>query len=91
MYIRARVFVSGKVQGVFFRNKTQVEAYRRNITGWIKNLPDGRVEAVFEGRKSSVDAIIEFCRRGPTGAQVTKVETKWESPTREYKTFSIRY
>jgi acylphosphatase len=89
--VRAHVVVSGRVQGVFFRTETQDEAYRRSVSGWVRNLPDGRVEAVFEGDKASVDALIEFCRRGPPGARVTKVDAKWETPTGEFKTFSIRY
>ncbi len=83
--------VSGRVQGVFFRNETQAMAYRFNITGWVRNLPDGRVEAVFEGEKPDVDALVEFCRTGPPGAIVTKVDVTWENPTGEFKSFSIRY
>ncbi len=91
MSVRAHVIVSGRVQGVFFRTETQDEAYRQNVTGWVRNLPEGRVEAVFEGDKARVDALIEFCRRGPPGARVTIVDTKWETFTGGFKTFSIRY
>jgi acylphosphatase len=57
----------------------------------VRNLPDGRVEAVFEGEKEAVEKLIEFCRRGPPGARVTKVEISWEPPTGEFKDFKIRY
>jgi len=88
---RARVVVSGRVQGVFFRSETQDEAVKRGLTGWVRNLPDGRVEAVFEGEKDKVDKLIEFCRRGPPGARVTNVELVWENYTGEFRDFRIRY
>ncbi len=83
--------MSGRVQGVFFRSETQDEARRRNVTGWVRNLPDGRVEAVFEGEKPSVDALVDFCRRGPPGARVADIDVSWELPTGEFKSFSVRY
>jgi acylphosphatase len=88
---RAHVVVSGRVQGVFFRSETQDEAVRHGLTGWVRNMPDGRVEAVFEGEKDRVDAIIEFCRRGPPGARVTGVQVTWGNYIGEFKSFSIRY
>lgn len=91
MKVRAHVYVSGRVQGVFFRSETQDEALRHNVTGWVRNLPDGRVEAVFEGEKEAVEKLIEFCKRGPPGARVTKVEVAWEPYTGEFKDFKIRY
>lgn len=91
MKVRAHVYVSGRVQGVFFRSDTRDEAVRHGVTGWVRNLPDGRVEAVFEGEKEKVDKLIEFCRRGPPGARVTKVEVSWETPTGEFKDFKIRF
>ena len=91
MKARAHVVVSGRVQGVFFRSETQDEANRRNLSGWVRNLPDGRVEAVFEGEKDRVDSLIEFCRRGPLGARVTRVEVTWSDYTGEFKSFNIRY
>jgi acylphosphatase len=89
--VRAHILVSGSVQGVFFRSETQDEAVRQGVTGWVRNLPDGRVEAVFEGKKDKVDALIEFCRRGPPGARVTRVDVTWGNYSGEFKTFSIRY
>jgi acylphosphatase len=88
---RAHVYMSGRVQGVFFRSETQDEARRLGLTGWVRNLPDGRVEAVFEGEKEKVDALIDFCRRGPTGARVTNAEVAWENYEGIYKSFIIRY
>ena len=90
MKARAHVYVSGRVQGVLFRSETQDEARRHGIAGWVRNLPDGRVEAVFEGEKEKVDALIEFCRRGPLGAGVTNVEVAWENYEGIYKSFIIR-
>jgi acylphosphatase len=89
--VRAHVYVSGRVQGVFFRSETQDEALRHGVTGWVRNLPDGKVEAVFEGEKKAVEKLIEFCRRGPPGARVTKVDISWEPYTGEFKDFKIRY
>jgi len=79
------------VQGVFFRSETRHEANRRKVTGWVRNLRDGRVEAVFEGEKDAVEKLIEFCRTGPPGARVTKVEVSWEEYTGEFKGFLMRY
>lgn len=89
--IRAHVYVSGRVQGVFFRSETQDIAMRYEVTGWVRNLPDGRVEAVFEGEKEKVDKLVEFCRRGPLGAGVANVEVSWETYTSEFQNFKIRY
>jgi len=89
--VRAHVYVSGRVQGVFFRSETQEEALRNGLTGWVRNLPDGKVEAVFEGEKDKVEKLIEFCKRGPPGARVAYVEVVWESYTGEFRDFRIRY
>ena len=91
MKARAHVYVSGRVQGVFFRSETQDEALRHGLTGWVQNLPDGRVEAVFEGEKENVERLVEFCRRGPPGARVTKVDVTWEDYTGEFRSFSISF
>ncbi len=91
MKARAHVFVSGRVQGVFFRTETQDEARRHAVTGWVRNNPDGRVEAVFEGEKDSVDKLVEFCRKGPSGARVTNVEVMWENYKGDYRSFTVRY
>ena len=91
MRVRAHIFVYGRVQGVFFRYETYRLARNLGVTGWVRNLPDGRVEAVFEGEKGKVDKLIEFCKRGPRGALVTKIELSWEKPKNEDGSFEIRY
>ena len=91
MKVRAHAYVNGRVQGVFFRSETQNEAVSRNVTGWVKNLPDGRVEAVFEGEKQDIEEVIEFCKRGPRGARVTKVDVQWQNFTGEFQNFRIKY
>ena len=91
MKARAHVLVSGRVQGVFFRQETQELALRLNATGWVRNTHDDRVEAVFEGEKENVERLIEFCRKGPTYARVTKVEVIWENYVGEFEGFGIRY
>jgi acylphosphatase len=88
---RAHVFVSGKVQGVFFRQNTKRQAQSQGVMGWVKNLEDGRVEAVFEGEEEAVKAVVEFCKKGPKGALVTDVTVDWESFKEEFQNFSIAY
>ena len=90
MKVRAHILVSGRVQGVFFRMETRYIAMRRNITGWIRNTSDGRVEAIFEGEREDIEKLIEFCREGPPGARVTKVDVQWGEYTGEFREFKIR-
>lgn len=75
---RAHVWVSGRVQGVFFRAYAADEAAFRKVAGWVRNAPDGRVEAVFEGGPRSVEAMIRWCHRGSPAAEVSGVEVTWE-------------
>jgi acylphosphatase len=89
--VRAHMFVSGFVQGVLFRYETRRRAAVRGVTGWVRNLRDGRVEAVFEGEKEAVEEMVEFCRRGPPSATVRNFEVRWEKPTEEYERFSVLY
>ena len=91
MKARAHVYVSGRVQGVLFRSETQDEARRQDVTGWVRNLADGRVEAVLEGEKDKVEALVEFCRRGPPGARVSKVDVTWEDYTGQFRSFAMRF
>ena len=86
---RARVVASGVVQGVFFRTETRDRARSLGVAGWVRNVPDGTVEAVFEGNDEKVDSMVEWCRRGPSGAGVDDVEVKWVEPEGEAG-FSIR-
>jgi len=89
--VRARVYVSGKVQGVFFRSETADLAQSLGISGWVRNLSDGRVEALFEGEKEQVEKEIEFCRRGPPGAYVENLDIRWEDWRGEFREFKVLY
>ena len=91
MKTRAHVFVSGRVQGVFFRSETRREAGKHGVNGWVRNLPDDRVEAVFEGEEENVKKLLEFCRRGPPGTKVTSTQVTWESYSGEFRDFEIVY
>jgi acylphosphatase len=77
---RARVVVRGRVQGVSFRAEAQARARSLGLDGWIRNEPDGSVQAVFEGPRERVRSMIEWCHRGPRGAHIDSVETTWEEP-----------
>lgn len=88
--IRARVTISGKVQGVCYRWATLQEANTRGVTGWVRNNPDGTVEALFEGEDSAVRALVNWCHRGPDAARVDKVDVIWDTFTGEYNDFAIR-
>jgi acylphosphatase len=77
---RSHVVVHGHVQGVFFRDSCRREADARGVTGWVTNRPDGAVEAVFEGEPDAVAALVDFCRRGPRGADVGSVDETSEEP-----------
>jgi len=90
MKVRARVVISDGVQGVFFRQTTAYEAEKRGVTGWVRNLADGRVEAIFEGEEPNVKELVEYCRTGPRGARVTSVNVAWEPYTGEFETFEVR-
>lgn len=79
MTVRAHVVITGRVQGVGFRYSTVDEASTRGLAGWVRNLPNGRVEAVFEGPKPDVESMIEWCRQGPPSARVTNIDVKWEA------------
>jgi len=78
--IRRRVIVHGHVQGVFFRDATRRRANAHGVAGWIRNRPDGTVEAVFEGDPDAVEAMVAFCHEGPRGARVDRVEVSEEPP-----------
>jgi acylphosphatase len=80
---RVHVFVSGQVQGVFFRAECASRARQRGLGGFVRNLSDGRVEALFEGEPADVDAMVEWCHSGPRWAEVEKVEVAEEEPKGE--------
>ncbi|MFN2166265.1 MAG: acylphosphatase [Anaerolineae bacterium] len=89
--LRAHVFVSGRVQGVFFRDSTQRHANARGVRGWVRNLPDGRVEAVFEGDEQAVRHMVSWCKQGPPNAYVTDVGVDYEAPDGKFSSFSVRH
>jgi acylphosphatase len=87
---RVHVYVSGRVQGVFFRAATQQAAKGFNLTGWVRNVHDGRVEAVFEGDNENVDKMLDWCHIGPPAARVEKVITEEETFIGEFTDFHIK-
>lgn len=89
--VRAHVQIEGRVQGVCFRMETQRAAHKRNLTGWVKNLPDGRVEAVFEGNDSDVKSMLRWCETGPSLARVNRVALDWETCSEAFDAFRITY
>lgn len=90
MNIRVHVFVSGRVQGVFFRSNTKGKAEELCLTGWVRNLADGRVEAVFEGEEENVGKMLQWCRKGPEYARVNGVEVIPEHYKGEFNIFALR-
>ncbi len=88
---RVRIFVTGIVQGVAFRAWTVRTARARGVTGWVRNLPDGRVEALVEGDDPAVEAVAVWCRQGPPAATVTKTEVREEPYSGEFQDFRILY
>lgn len=87
---RVHLYVSGRVQGVFFRAHTRDLARSLGLSGFVRNLPDGRVEIVAEGEEEALRKLITFAHQGPPLAQVTSVEEHWEEPTGQFSGFSIR-
>lgn len=85
---RVRIRVTGRVQGVWFRDSTRHEALRLGVRGWVRNTPEGAVEAVYEGDPTAVDALVEWTRHGPEHAVVTGLEVEEEAP-REERGFRI--
>jgi acylphosphatase len=80
---RAHVYVSGKVQGVYFRATTRDTAREQGVDGWVRNLDDGRVEAVFEGPEEDIAAMVEFCHEGSSAARVEDIDVTYEQPRDE--------
>ena len=89
--VRAHVIVSGRVQGVFFRMETKRAADRLGVSGWVRNLNDGTVEAVFEGSQDLVQAGLDWCRQGPQHAAVDDVQVTWQEYVGEFDGFQIVY
>jgi acylphosphatase len=87
--VRAHVFIAGRVQGVAFRWETQRVAEKHQVRGWVRNLPDSRVEAVFEGLRPQVNAVLDWCREGPAIARVDEIDIQWEDFKGEFEDFAI--
>ena len=88
---RLHFFVSGRVQGVFFRESCKKKAEKLGLTGWVKNLVDGRVEGVLEGDSDKLEKMAKWAKRGPFWAKVEKLELFWEDYSAEFKIFEIKY
>jgi acylphosphatase len=88
---RLQIVVSGRVQGVWFRAATRERALRLGLHGWVRNTPDGRVEALFEGEEQALARMLEWCRVGPPGARVDGADARWGEASNEFADFSIRY
>lgn len=90
--VKAHVFISGLVQGVYFRDSARRLALREGVGGWIRNLPDGRVEAVFVGPRAAVERLVEWCHHGPPAARVERVDVEWSpaDPAERMTHFYIR-
>jgi acylphosphatase len=89
--IRRRVLISGRVQGVAFRYYTRDVARDNEVYGWVRNLADGRVEALFEGKEEDVDSLVTWCRKGPPSSRVDHVQIQEERPTGEFTDFDVRF
>ena len=88
---RVRLAASGRVQGVFYRQSMKVEASRLGVSGWVRNLDDGRVEAVVEGDDAGVDSLLAWARRGPAGSRVDALEASELAPEGRLRGFEVRY
>ena len=88
---RANAIIGGRVQGVFYRMETKRAADQIGVCGWVRNLKDGTVEAVFEGERDRVEAVLDWCRQGPPHAAVTDVNTTWDEFTGEFSGFNIAF
>ena len=88
---RAHMVVSGRVQGVFFRQNTLNKAKELGVFGWVKNLPDGKLEAVFEGEKKKVEEIVNWAEKGPASVEVSDIKVKWQGYKGEFKGFKLKY
>jgi acylphosphatase len=87
---RVRLLISGQVQGVFFRACTRDTAVREGVTGWVRNLADGRVEALLEGSVERVDRVIAWCQQGSRGSRVDQVDMQYQPYQGEFSSFEIR-
>ena len=88
---RVHLFVSGRVQGVFFRQSLKVIAKKNNVLGWVRNLTDERVEAILEGDSKSINSVIEWTHIGPANSRVDDIEVSNEEFKNEFSTFDVLY
>lgn len=89
--VRAHLYISGIVQGVFFRAHTRNRARSLHLTGWVRNMADGRVEVVVEGIRSKIDEFISWCHKGPAAASVHGVDVTLQQATKEFTDFEVHY
>ena len=90
-FVRAHVYIKGRVQGVFYRDWTSKQAHDLGLTGWVRNMEDGRVEAIFEGPKKKVNEMIEKCNEGTKLAKVAHIDVIWEDTTGEFEGFNVMH
>lgn len=88
---RIHLLISGRVQGVFFRANTKQKAQKLGLMGWVKNTPDGKVEAVAEGDQEAIQRLIEWAKQGPAVAEVEQVDIDWKDYKGKFDSFEIRY
>ena len=88
---RIHIFVTGRVQGVFFRQSTRVMGIKNNVNGWVRNLDDGRVEIVAEGETKNINNLADWCKTGPANSRVDEFELSEEGFTGEFENFEVRY
>ncbi|NNF98500.1 MAG: acylphosphatase [Desulfobacteraceae bacterium] len=87
----AHVIITGRVQGVFYRAETKRASERIGVTGWVRNRPDGSVEAVLQGSEDGVNRTIDWCQKGSPHSRVEKIDISWEDTTEIFDSFEIRY
>jgi acylphosphatase len=90
-YARAHLYISGRVQGVYYRGFTEELADSLGLKGWVRNLPDRRVEAVFEGEREVIEKAVRRCHEGPPASRVTDIDVTWDEKTEGFGDFRIRY
>ena len=88
---KIHIFITGRVQGVFFRQSTRVMAIKNNVNGWVRNLDDGRVEIVAEGEESNIHTLTDWCKTGPANSRVDKFQLIEENSTGEFENFDVKY
>ena len=87
---RAHAVISGRVQGVSFRYYAYHEALKHGLKGWVRNLSDGRVEALFEGDRQAIERVLAWCKLGPPAAQVDEVQVEWQDSSEQLEAFNVR-